>query len=456
MLFNALGYSHTIAEMVETNLVPYSPIYFQGQFSGYPAIFGCQTASDMDWNGSIRNLSCTLEVSAGWTAYLQQLRGLVQSGIPAETSVDPYYLPQPDYDPLRQHGIHSGHAVVVVGYSDSSVVINDPGVGLPFLDAEPLPDPHLRGKNVVVPVGVFRTAVEQSLGTSYLLLTYEPTGAPVTTEWLLLASLDKGLRRLAGDVASYDQELVDYLQPALPVFGRQAVASLAQDMNPATFGAWYQYIFGYMGGNLTATLEFLELSYTSFVGLTGVGLRAPADFYGTVSYPQAPSLCALAESLQARCDTSCALFGRMLDIIEASGGGTSGIVLHLDSLHTTCMEWLAYEDSVAITVADLQAWLSEASSPPVPPARELLVRLWPTPCDGPTSLSWNQPGDGRVSASLYDVGGRAVLTLFDGAAGAGTHVVRWHPRETVSPGVYVLRLRCDPGPEVYERVVVAR
>ena len=192
------------------------------------------------------------------------------------------------------------------------------------------------------------------------------------------------------------------------------------------------------------------------VGGTGVGVGASADYYQTVAYPHGPSLCAIAESLQARCDSSCALFGRMLDVIEASGGGTSGIVLHLDSLHTTCMEWLAYEDSVAATASDLRQWLSEASSPPVPPARELMVRIWPTPCGGSASLSWSQPGNGRVNASLYDLRGRAVATLFDGAAEAGMHLVKWHPARAVSPGVYVLRLRCDPGSEAYQRVVVTR
>jgi hypothetical protein len=456
MLFNHLGYAHTIEEMVETNLVPYSPIYLRGQFTGVPGIFSCQSESDMAWNGAIRNTACSLEVLSGWTAYVARVEGLVDGGTPAETSVDPYYLPQPDYDPLREHGIHSGHAVVLVGYTDSSVVINDPGVGLALFGEEPLPDPQLRGKNVVVPLGVFRLAVENSLGTNYLLLSYLPFGSPVTSESLLLASLEKALLRLSGDVTSYDEDLVQYLQPASPTFGRDAVAALAQDMNPATFTYWYQYILAYYGGNLGATLEYLEACYWYLVGMSGVALGAPAEYYQDVPYPYGASMSALAESAGARCDTSCSVFAGMMDVIQSSGGSTGGITGHLDTLRTVCLEWLALEDSVAIQASALREWLGETGAVPHPPAWDLAARVWPSPCAGAARLRWDQPSRGRTRATVYDVRGSVVSTLFEGTLPAGTHRVSWDPRERVPPGAYVVRLSCPGGEEAVMRIAVTR
>jgi hypothetical protein len=456
MLFNHLGYAHTIEEMVETNLVPYSPIYLRGQFTGMPGIFSCQGESDMAWNGTIRNTASSLLVLSSWTTYLTGVRDLVDDGVPAETSVDPYYLPQPDYDPLREYGIHSGHAVVIVGYSDSSIVINDPGVGLALLGEEPLPDPPLRGKNVVVPLDVFRLAVENSLGTSYLLLSYLPSGAAVTREALLLASLEKALRRLSGDVSSYDDDLVQYLQPASPEFGRNAVAMLAQDMNPATFTYWYQYILAYYGGNLGATLEYLESCYWYLVGMSSVGLDAPAEYYQDVPYPHGASISALAESAMARCDTSCAVFAAMLDVIQSSGGSTGGIAGHLDSLRDVSLEWLALEDSVAAHVSALREWLSETDALPYPPGRDLAARVWPSPSAGAVRLRWVQPSEGPTRAAVYDLRGSLVSTVFEGSLSPGTHTLMWDTRETGDPGVYVVRLACPGAAETTLRLAVTR
>jgi hypothetical protein len=454
MLFNSLGYSHTVEEVVETNLVPYSPIYFGNQFAGYAGVFVCQTITDMEWNGAIRNLGCSLEVLSGWSSYLVRLKDLVDSGVPAETSVDPYYLPQPDWDPLREYGIHSGHGVVVVGYGDSAVVMNDPGVGLAIPGEEALPDPHLRGKNVVVPLDLFRLAVEQTLGTSFLLLSYEPEGTPVTRDALLLSSLDVGLKRLAGDTSAYDPALVQYLQPASPAFGREAFEVAAQDMSTQTFEAWYQYFLSYFGGDVDTTLAFIEASYWSFAGLTGVGLLAPVEFYHSVAYQQGQALSALSEDLMFHCDSSCTLFGTMLDDIGAAGGSTVGIEAHLDSLRVVWIESLALEDSVASVAAALTEWLSQSAVGQLPPTSELSVRVWPIPYTGQAWLLWTQPTAGRVCATLYDVSGRRVATIFDGFARAGSNTLRWQDVGQIPPAVYLLRLTNDQEMAVSTRVPV--
>ncbi|MFX1318363.1 MAG: C39 family peptidase [Promethearchaeota archaeon] len=76
------------------------------------------------------------EVITGATEAQTTLCHSLDSGYPLLLWVDPYYLPVHDYDILRQYNIHSadtgsGHAVLAIGYNDTSqhVWIMDPGVG---------------------------------------------------------------------------------------------------------------------------------------------------------------------------------------------------------------------------------------------------------------------------------------------------------------------------------------
>ncbi|MHA1963962.1 MAG: BtrH N-terminal domain-containing protein [Candidatus Thorarchaeota archaeon] len=72
----------------------------------------------------------------GWGEALSFLKRTIDSGYPLVLWTDPYYLPHDDYDIARELGIsfdisHAGHAVVVVGYNDTSgtAQIKDPGIG---------------------------------------------------------------------------------------------------------------------------------------------------------------------------------------------------------------------------------------------------------------------------------------------------------------------------------------
>jgi hypothetical protein len=79
-----------------------------------------------------------MELIDGSEAAFQQLRNTIDEGYPSVLWVDPYWLPAIDYVELRDFIVpqdpatpSSGHAIVVVGYNDTSqtVEILDPGVG---------------------------------------------------------------------------------------------------------------------------------------------------------------------------------------------------------------------------------------------------------------------------------------------------------------------------------------
>ena len=51
---------------------------------------------------------------------------------------------------------------------------------------------------------------------------------------------------------------------------------------------------------------------------------------------------------------------------------------------------------------------------------------------------------GRIELALFDIGGRRVRTLVNGALAAGRHTIAWDGRgpsgEKLAPGIYVARL----------------
>ena len=130
MLFNHCGYSHTVMQTVEFSSAPYSYIYFDNLFQGISGIFSSQSVSDIRWAGEMRNLTNQYYKFWTWSAYWMHLQEELDKGTPIEVGVDPYYLPQPDYEICRTYGIHSGHAVVVVGITEDQVILHDPGVGI--------------------------------------------------------------------------------------------------------------------------------------------------------------------------------------------------------------------------------------------------------------------------------------------------------------------------------------
>jgi hypothetical protein len=74
----------------------------------------------------------------------------------------------------------------------------------------------------------------------------------------------------------------------------------------------------------------------------------------------------------------------------------------------------------------------------------LLWQNYPNPANGPTTISFNVPDNGRGSLKIYDCAGRLVNTLLDENLAPGKYSIRWDGRDQlgkeVPSGVYVYRL----------------
>lgn len=96
-----------------------------------------------------------------------------------------------------------------------------------------------------------------------------------------------------------------------------------------------------------------------------------------------------------------------------------------------------------------------------PPTATVLFAPSPNPVTAlRTTLRFDLARPGRASVALYDVRGRRVATLVDGALPAGRHVAPWNGRETTgrpaANGVYFAELRTDDGTVSTLRFVVLR
>ena len=73
----------------------------------------------------------------------------------------------------------------------------------------------------------------------------------------------------------------------------------------------------------------------------------------------------------------------------------------------------------------------------------------PNPFSQETELSYTLPQAGAIRLSIYDLSGRHMTLLAEGAQEAGRHTVKWNARnnrgQKLSPGVYFARLESVDG-----------
>jgi hypothetical protein len=79
------------------------------------------------------------------------------------------------------------------------------------------------------------------------------------------------------------------------------------------------------------------------------------------------------------------------------------------------------------------------------PTKLTFTGNYPNPFGGATTIEFALPERADVRLTVYDVMGRQVATLADGAMGAGTHQVRWSGEgdggQSLGSGVYLMRLQ---------------
>ncbi len=81
------------------------------------------------------------------------------------------------------------------------------------------------------------------------------------------------------------------------------------------------------------------------------------------------------------------------------------------------------------------------------PARFALAQNFPNPFNPETAIRYTLPAESQVKLAVYDLSGRLVATLSEGAKSAGEHEARWNGRDSfgnpVTSGLYLYRLEAS-------------
>ena len=454
MLFNYHGADNTVYETLELACCPHSAAYEDGELALMSGWMLSQAPGDLEFAGQVRNLGTDLVIRSTWSAYRSSLRSRIDAGRPFETSVDPYWLPQPDYDLMRTYGLHSGHGVVVVGYTDDAVIVNDPGVGLDLLGEPPLPDPVNRGADVIVDEDTFRNAVEWTSGSSYLLLSYDPAGAIPSHDEMLTSGVDRSLWRLAGDAGTFDPVLWSLFD----LYGRNCYPVLQTDASLTNFQRVFDDAMSRAGGNLADALNLMAAN----CDLWGCGIcwNAGAVFYGAESYPQAARLNGLLDRLSDRGDLAWEEFLDLLDAVYIHGGDTGAAEPYLVQIRSILDEIVPLQDSVLVELNGLYGYLTsvEDGGRPGRLPTQAALASYPNPFNDRTIIRYRLDADGPVRLTVYNILGQQVRSLAGDYQRAGDHRIAWDGRDDrgseAAGGLYLCRLETGGGARTAKLVLL--
>jgi hypothetical protein len=87
-----------------------------------------------------------------------------------------------------------------------------------------------------------------------------------------------------------------------------------------------------------------------------------------------------------------------------------------------------------------------------------LEPVWPNPLRARGTIAYTLPAMGRAQLAIYDVAGRRVALLTDGAQESGRHLTHWDARDekghSVPAGVYFVRLQTGSAVTTQKLVIV--
>lgn len=176
----------------------------------------CQSFKDIDFLTSLFGLSYDWWVPDAslssdekcWQDYQLRVEENVSNDIPVMTSVDPFKLssfrkiadlPNSLWDLMPP----SGHGVVIVGYNNSNGTIcyNDPAAAL-FGHPE-------YGTYAWMNLSEFREAVNDTMGTKYVIVTFKKVSEPPTNEEAFNKSHVRNIEKLRGNTSLFDDYFVN-------------------------------------------------------------------------------------------------------------------------------------------------------------------------------------------------------------------------------------------------------
>ncbi|MBX7109022.1 MAG: T9SS type A sorting domain-containing protein [Chitinophagales bacterium] len=128
----------------------------------------------------------------------------------------------------------------------------------------------------------------------------------------------------------------------------------------------------------------------------------------------------------------------------------SGSLLYQGGL-MSIPEVYVYKDSIRLTVTNDSSYLTGI-------AQKTLLIEYPNPVSHSATIQWNVSTPGNCSLKIYDVSGRWITTLAEGAMDAGTYQINWNIDDgrhvAVSNGIYLLRLETSTQSATQKLLVV--
>jgi hypothetical protein len=287
------------------------------------------------------------------------------------------------------HGLTDFYATLLAGTSGFRGVITDVTTHHPVRNA------------VVSILGQFTSAVSDSLGRYYIFL-------PAGTYDVALSGQCVGRDTVLSQIVLSDSVTTLNFQAALPngIVDQSSVSVVAHNHVPAT-------------GNLLLRNSGVGILDFSIVCTT----QAPPSHWLSVS-PAHGSISpddSLDVSVEVHADTS--------------DNGVYDFLGFLDIHMNSCPDSVAHVPVIA-SVLDAQP------STVVP--RTFSLSAYPNPFNPRTSLRFELPQTGEVSLILYDITGREVERLAQGALAAGVHTVSFDG-SALSSGLYFARLTASQG-----------
>ena len=102
-----------------------------------------------------------------------------------------------------------------------------------------------------------------------------------------------------------------------------------------------------------------------------------------------------------------------------------------------------FVNNQTVAVAPGRIWTRPVSvaneSDPVRPTTFGLTRTYPNPFNKSLMIEYATLTAGKINLSVFDLTGRKVQTLVNGASAPGSHIINWSP-EGIGAGVYLVRL----------------
>ena len=153
-------------------------------------------------------------------------------------------------------------------------------------------------------------------------------------------------------------------------------------------------------------------------------------------------------------------------VLDATFGNAGTLVLDLSPANDLAFGVRLLDDRNAVLVgsagfagaqdfvlAKFDPGESTVANEAAPSARDLALGVYPNPAQRVASLAFTLVAPGEVRAEVFDVLGRRVARLHEGALAAGRHALRWE-LPTVPSGVYVVRLTTPAGSATQRITVV--